>query len=173
MRTRKPLRAVAAGLLLASAVPLLHEPLYAAAATPRLARALRRARKHDSLTGAWTGAYLYPYSQRQTPFNATLDETAGAFTGTIDEPNTFGWQSVERLSANVRGRRDGLQLSFIKHYDGTGGASHTVAYQGAVDAEFTRVDGTWSVREWSGPFFMERSDAAAEAAISRALGASA
>lgn len=173
MRGRVPLRIVAAGLLLVSAAVLQNETLYAATGARPIARTLRRTKKHDSLTGLWTGAYAAPYSSRQTPFNATIEDTAGALSGSIDEPNTFGDPSADRLFATLRGNRDGLSVSFIKRYDGTGGAAHTVGYEGAVDADFTRIDGNWTLPDWSGPFFMQRAEAGAEAAAERAASASA
>jgi hypothetical protein len=171
MRRGAPLRVVAAGLVLVSAFALPHDPLLAS--FTHATRSLRRVKKFDSLSGLWTGAYRYRWSRGDVPFNARLEESGETLTGEIDEPNTFGDPSSTRLFASVRGSRQGAQVSFIKRYDGSGGRSHTVGYEGSVNADFTRIEGGWSLAGDSGAFFMERADAGAEAAASRAASASA
>jgi hypothetical protein len=175
MRKHASLRMVAAGLVLVSAVALDNEPMFAASGKPQ-ARAARRVKKHDSLTGLWAGAYRYRWSRGDAdavPFNARLEETGDSVTGEIDEPNTFADPSTPRLFASVRGTRHGMNVSFIKRYDGAAGQTHAVGYEGIVNPDFTRIDGQWSVSGSSGAFFMERADAGAEAAVSRAARAAA
>jgi hypothetical protein len=140
--------------------------------SPRAVHA-RRVKKYDSLTGLWTGAYTYPWAEAAVPFNARLEETGESLTGEIDEPNTFADPSAARLFASVRGARQGMNVSFIKRYDGSAGQKHTIGYEGQVNADFTRIDGRWSLPDTSGSFFMERADAGAEAAVSRAASATA
>lgn len=132
-----------------------------------------RGRAHN-LTGAWSGEYAYPYrlrrNPRRVPFNALLEDMDGSITGTIDEPNTFRRSSVARLFATVVGQRAGANVTFIKTMDGTGGATHSIHYEGVADAEFARIDGTWTIPGmWSGTFFMERAGAEAGAAIERTV----
>jgi hypothetical protein len=158
----------------AIAVPITEQP-FLVDAKPRAAHA-RRVKKHDSLTGLWTGAYRYRWSRGDAdavPFNARLEEAGDSVTGEIDEPNTFADPSAPRLSASVRGARQGMNVSFIKRYDGAAGQTHSVGYEGVVTPDFTRIDGQWSLPGSSGVFFMERADAGAEAAVSRAASATA
>jgi hypothetical protein len=172
MRNPAPLRIVAAALALASGITLNDQPLFAAPSKPP-ARAARRVKKYDSLTGLWTGAYRYPWAGAAVPFNARLEESGESLTGEIDEPNTFADPSAARLFASVRGARQALNVTFIKRYDGAAGQTHTVGYDGSVNPDFTRIDGEWSLAGSSGTFFMERADAGAEAAVSRTASASA
>lgn len=149
------------------------DPPFAVTTAARAAHA-RRVKRYDSLSGLWTGAYHYRWSRGDVdavPFNARLEEDGGDLTGEIDEPNTFAPSSAPRLFASVRGTRDGMNVTFIKRYTGVGRQSHTIGYEGAVNADFTRIDGTWSLPATSGVFFMERSDAGAEAAAARAASA--
>jgi hypothetical protein len=172
MRKRAPLRIVAAGLVLVSAFALNGDPIFATFSPPQ-ARVARRVKKYDSLTGLWAGAYSYPWAEAAVPFNARLEESGESLTGEIDEPNTFADPSAARLFASVRGSRQGMNVSFIKRYDGSAGQKHTIGYEGQVNADFTRIDGRWSLPVTSGSFFMERADAGAEAAASRAASAAA
>jgi hypothetical protein len=172
VRRRIPLRYVAAGLLLVSAVTTQNETLYAARGAGPAARATRRVKKYDSLTGLWAGAYTMPFGP-SVPFNAQIEDIGGSLSGRIDEPNTFGAPSAPLLYASLRGARDGVHVTFIKRYDGTAGVSHTVGYEGDVNANFTRIEGEWSLPQLSGAFFMERAEAGAEAAEERAVSAGA
>jgi len=172
MRRPSPLRVAAAGLALVSVLALNEEAIAPGLGKPQ-ARAARRVKKYDSLTGIWNGAYTYPWSRQSVPFNARLEENGAEFTGEIDEPNTFGDPAASRLFATVRGARAGLTVSFVKRYDGAGGQAHTVRYEGSVNADFTRIEGQWSLPATTGSFFMERADAGAEAAVSRAASANA
>ncbi|HJS80986.1 MAG TPA: hypothetical protein VJ748_10205 [Vitreimonas sp.] len=172
MRTRAPLRIAAVGLVLVCVAVIDGEFTFVAAGGGP-ARAARRVKKYDSLTGLWTGAYRYSRSAAAVPFNARLEESRESFTGEIDEPNTFADPSAARLSASVHGSRTAFDVRFVKTYDGSAGQSHTVGYEGVVNPDFTRIDGQWSLPGSSGTFFMERADVGAEAAASRAAGATA
>jgi hypothetical protein len=160
--------AATAGLVLVMALdhaPALVRPI---PSSPRLAR---RVNRFSSLTGAWSGAYAYPlsYGALPVPFNARIEETAGSFTGDIDEPNTYADPSAPRLFASIAGTRNGLEVIFTKTMDGTGGVAHSIYYQGTADADLSRIDGTWRVANgFSGAFHMERAGVEAEAAASRA-----
>ena len=125
---------------------------------PRILRARTRGRGSSSLAGAWSGEYAYAALGRaeRVPFNALLGETAGALTGSIDEPNTFGDPSAARLFAHVAGERSGTSVRFVKTYDGTGGQTHAVTYEGEANAALTRIEGVWAVSWLHGTFFMER-----------------
>jgi hypothetical protein len=174
MRSAAPLRLAAAGLMFSSAITLLDVDALAVSARPN-ARIARRVKKHHSLTGMWSGAYRYPWSHSDAeavPFNARIEETGENITGEIDEPNTYADPSAPRLYAAIVGARTGLDVRFTKQMDGTGGAAHAIFYDGAADSELSRIDGRWRLRDgFSGTFFMERADAGAAVAASRAASA--
>jgi hypothetical protein len=51
----------------------------------------------------------------------------------------------------------GVRVEFVKTYDGTGGASHSVWYSGRFDPESHEIKGTWDLGEGSqGTFVMKR-----------------
>ncbi|KAF0175398.1 MAG: hypothetical protein IV086_06885 [Hyphomonadaceae bacterium] len=147
----------------------------ALAKAPVAARVLKTKKRgrSTSLTGAWSGEYVYPFkipgNPMRVPFNADLDDVGGSITGSIDEPNTFAVEDVPRLFSNVVGARTGSRVEFIKTLDGTGGETHSILYEGDISADFDRIEGSWSIPGvWSGAFFMEREGAQVEAAIERA-----
>jgi hypothetical protein len=164
-------RALAAAMVL-SAIAEHRDPALVRALVRAAVLAGRRVGRFNSLTGAWSGEYQYPAAVkgvRRVPFNARIDEAGGSFTGEIDEPNTYADPSAPRLFATISGTRTGSAVSFIKTMDGTGGATHSIIYDGAVNSNFTRIEGRWrTIGAWSGPFFMEREGAMAEEAASRA-----
>ncbi len=131
---------------------------------PRALHARTRKRVRASLEGAWSGEYGYdvPGRRENVPFNAVLNETEGALSGFIDEPNTFGHPSAARLFASLDGTRAGREVRFVKTYDGTGGVRHSILYQGEANAAFTRIDGVWSVSWLKGPFYMTRAATTAD-----------
>jgi hypothetical protein len=52
---------------------------------------------------------------------------------------------------------NGRHVDFIKTYDGTGGARHSVRYSGVVDNEGNEIHGRWHIsHRWSGKFLMIR-----------------
>lgn len=133
-------------------------------------RATRRVGRFTSLTGAWSGAYRYPFGFPDTPFNALLEESAGALAGTTEEPDMRG--GAGKVTASLNGEREDTLVRFVKQMDGSGGMRHAIRYEGKVDPDFTRIEGTWSIPgNWSGSFFMERAGLAAEEAATRAAGA--
>ncbi len=122
--------------------------------------------RRASLTGSWSGAYRYPRDAfPETVFNAQIEEVNGAFVGSIQEPNGFSPSLASVLLAEIEGVRTGATVIFSKFYNDAG-IMHAVRYEGAADANLTRIDGRWVIpNEWSGTFFMTRDDdgAAAEA----------
>jgi hypothetical protein len=116
-------------------------------------------KRRSSLTGSWSGAYRYPDGAGETVFNAQVAEIGGAFTGATQEPQEifFGISAV--VTAEIEGVRHETAVSFTKRYDGSGGMSHAVRYEGSVDADLTRIEGSWTIPgDWSGTFFMTRDD---------------
>lgn len=123
-----------------------------------------------SLTGAWSGAYRYPGDlMPETVFNARIEEVGGAFTGSLQEPNVHGLGPGGVVTSDIEGVRTGNAVAFTKFYDGSGGMSHAIRYEGAANAALTRIDGRWSIpRDISGTFFMVRDDDSEEAHAERA-----
>ena len=103
--------------------------------------------------GRWAGTYYY--SDGRPPVNFTLEViTPGtSFYGQIIEPNTFGNSGNRFLYSDVDGQiyKDG-SIRFYKYYDGSGGVSHMVQY----DGWFTNhgIEGTWSVDNAWGDFVL-------------------
>ena len=126
--------------------------------------------RRASLSGSWSGAYRFPNDVRpEVVFNVQIDEVEGAFLGALQEPNVYGLTSGSVITSDIEGVRTGQSVAFTKFYNGSGGMAHAVRYEGAADANLTRIDGKWSIpRDWSGTFFMVRDDGAAEAAVERA-----
>jgi hypothetical protein len=114
----------------------------------------------QDLSGVWYGRYSADHGYEDNGFIALLEETGGAVTGTITEPDEASG-SIRR--ASVTGQRDGSSLRFVKQYDGAGGWTHAVRYSGAVDADGTLVMGSWIVEGLSGAFDMTREKFDAEA----------
>jgi hypothetical protein len=120
--------------------------LIAALATPAAAQ---------SLEGVWQGAY-WGGGNQPTTFQATIADPAGpGFSGTMLETNTFSADQVAFLLSTFDGVAQGENVSFIKTYDGTGGAVHSVTYQGRIDSP-RRIVGTWSLGETTGQFELVR-----------------
>lgn len=168
-------RAAALALACASVLLFGHDPALAAANGKPLVRHARRVNKFTSLSGLWSGVYRYSAGypgSAPVPFNARIEECGEAITGEIDEPNTYAHPAAKRLYATVAGTRAGLNVSFIKKMDGTGGVTHSIFYEVEADSGLTRIDGGWRVSEGCyGTFTMERAGVEAEAAETRAASA--
>lgn len=68
------------------------------------------------------------------------------------------------VTADIEGVRTGSSVSFTKFMNGSGGMNHAIRYEGALDADFNRIEGKWSIPgDWSGTFFMTRDDLGADA----------
>ncbi|MCG8441891.1 MAG: hypothetical protein MI723_08785, partial [Caulobacterales bacterium] len=81
------------------------------------------------------------------PVRFTLDVTAegGRLSGRIAEPNTFGSADALNLYAAIEGRIEGEDVLFVKTYDGSGGQTHSVTYQGRMNADGSQITGAWRV----------------------------
>ena len=74
------------------------------------------------------------FGRRQSDDRLRRDLSGGAsFTGDMAEINTFAKENTPQLFSTVRGSIDsGGFVRFTKTYDGTGGVSHSVQYQGQL-----------------------------------------
>ena len=109
-----------------------------------------------SLTGLWNGLFSYPDLFEPTSFVAILIEQGARFSGTTHETCTRGPNLGSLLYATIEGHREGAAVSFIKTYDGTGGWTHSVAYEGLLNGDGTEIEGRWKTSGWSGKFMMLR-----------------
>ena len=106
---------------------------------------------------AWDGAYEYGNGQDPVPFRIDVTVSGTSIQGTIVEVQTFGDDIIDgRLGARIWGTIDGSSVRFTKVYDGTGGVSHSVAYNGTLakyDDGSWVMFGTWSTGGVSGGWF--------------------
>jgi len=56
------------------------------------------------------------------------------------------------LFANLRGTVSGKAITFTKTYDGTGGVSHSVFYQGTISSDGRSMSGRWNIGTFGGTF---------------------
>jgi len=122
-----------------------------------------------NLGGAWNGLYFYPGYPEPVTFVALLIDVGSRFSGSIHEYEGIVSERRILLYATVDGRRDGLNVSFLKTYDGTGGWKHTVGYDGMLNGEGTEIAGKWTIDGTSGGFIMTRAGAVEEAELRRAF----
>ncbi len=108
------------------------------------------------LSGVWQGAFWSGDGQA-TSFQITIDDGAPGdnFSASVVEPNTFGNDTSRFLQGTVQGTVSDGRLSMLKTYDGTGGVSHAVAYNGVVLSD-RRIVGIWNVQGGSGQFEIVR-----------------
>lgn len=117
------------------------------------------AQNAESLAGAWQGTFRYASSsgQRDVPFRLEINVRGTSVSGRTSEPNTFGDANAQNLFGNVVGIVDGRRLRLVKTYDGTGGQSHSVYYEGTLDGSARSIEGTWTISDrWSGSFRLSR-----------------
>ena len=105
------------------------------------------------VSGDWSGQYVYPDDGGATFFTARLAETAGRFSGAIEEADALHGA----LRASVDGRRSGSAVRFTKFYDTGSEAFDTVVYEGVLSEDGSEIEGRWTVPgSWSGRFLMLR-----------------
>lgn len=114
--------------------------------------------RENDLTGVWDGLYSYTLSaQLESCFTAVLLQTGGGFSGMIHETMRRHMGDVA-ANAAVEGMLDGKAVRFTKAYDGSGGQSHSVLYEGRLSGD--EIEGVWSVpqdgRRNTGRFLMIR-----------------
>lgn len=111
-----------------------------------------------SLTGLWNGLFSYPRRYDPTSFIAILIQSGSTVSGTVHEPPRITRIPGGVLFATLQGERAGADVTFLKTYDGTGGWTHSVAYEGVLSGDGTEIEGRWRIPGgWSGKFLMVRS----------------
>jgi hypothetical protein len=122
-----------------------------------------------SLTGLWNGLFSYPRRYDPTQFVAILIQSGSSLSGTTHESCAIEGIFGGVLYATLQGQRDGSVVTFVKTYDGTGGWTHSVKYEGVLNDVGTEIEGNWRVPGvWSGKFLMVRSSAEEESIVRRA-----
>ena len=110
-----------------------------------------------NLTGLWRGLYSYPINRAPVPFTASLAESGSWLTGATEEVATGRAALGRTLTATLQGRRAGSSVTLLKLYNCSLRAYDSVAYEGAINAEGTEIEGRWTVPgNWSGTFLMIR-----------------
>ncbi|WP_298335033.1 hypothetical protein [uncultured Erythrobacter sp.] len=115
------------------------------------------------ITGSWDGIYFYkdvPDAGPATPFLATINETNGAFTGTVIEPHEL----IERtVHATIHGHRQSCIVTFSKDYETVDEIyQETVQYRGTLSEDGEAIVGEWAIEHWKGRFEMNRAPSAEE-----------
>ena len=107
-----------------------------------------------SLSVVWEGSYSYddPAAGRAVRFTFVATELNGNLSGQISEPNTFGTPEANFLRASVTGTIEGTLVRFRKQYDGSGGETHAVDYEGILDRATRTIHGQWGVARTTGTF---------------------
>ena len=112
------------------------------------------------LTGHWEGVYRYDAPGRNPVLFTTdlVQEDPKTFTGRVVELNTFGERSAKYLFADLGGNVEGTKVWFKKTYDGTGGQTHSIIYEGTLERASMTVRGKWrgEASDFAGTFEMKR-----------------
>jgi hypothetical protein len=121
----------------------------------------------ESLSGLWNGQFSYPKAWEPEFFTASLIETSEFLGGSIQEVAQSGRSKGKTLYATVSGTRVGAKVSFRKSYE-SATRTHSVFYEGTVNADGTEIEGSWSIPgNWSGRFLMLRETGQGAAVIRR------
>jgi hypothetical protein len=124
----------------------------------------------ESLSGVWHGLYHYPMIRTPVYFVATLMSGKSWISGSVHEAEVGEMGQPLTLNASIEGTWGGQEVAFDKLYDGSGGWSHKVAYQGTLSPDGLEIEGTWSIpADWTGTFLMIRSPGATEAVVREAF----
>lgn len=125
--------------------------------------------RSSDLTGVWHGLYTYR-ELGSVYFVATMIESGAWLTGSTHESEIGVSGAPLTLFAGLEGVKAGRRVRFVKTYDGTGGWSHSVAYEGMLSEDASEIEGLWTIgSEASGRFLMIRSAGANESVVRRAF----
>jgi len=115
-----------------------------------------QAPRPTNLTGTRNGVYSYPMLPQPEHFVAELVDHGGRFVGTISETARLSGPEPVDLRAEVAGTHAAGEVRFTKVYDGSAGWTHSVAYDGHLNAEGTEISGHWTLGSMQGRFLMVR-----------------
>lgn len=114
-----------------------------------------------NLTGCWEGFYTYSQRAIAVGFGATLIETPGWLTGSIQEICTDGPDRGAMICATLEGHRRDHAVSFEKRYEEGELYQNPVHYDGILNDDATEIEGVWRIfPHWTGRFLMIRSGSA-------------
>lgn len=124
-----------------------------------------------SLTGIWHGLYTYPHAGWEPVYFVATIVASGAHVGGTTHEAVIGKRGAPlKIFASLSGHRGGVSVTFDKTYDGSGGWNHTVAYDGALNADASEIEGIWTIPSvWSGRFLMMRTPGVSEAMVRKAF----
>lgn len=106
--------------------------------TPASAKSL------NNITGEWHGVYVSSGGSDVNTFTLTFEGSSSSLTGSVVELNAFGDSNQALfLTSDLYGSLSGRTVSFTKVYDGSGGVSHSVAYEGTLSSDGRRIQGTY------------------------------
>ncbi|MHA7819672.1 MAG: hypothetical protein ACX930_08520 [Erythrobacter sp.] len=111
---------------------------------------------NSDLNGLWEGQFRYFASEDigAWAFKARILVKDGDLSGLTIETDAMGQGEVK---ADIKGSVDGRNVTFTKRYQREGEAySRVITYEGRLDAERRKLEGTWTHLEGSGPFEMTR-----------------
>lgn len=89
-----------------------------------------------------------PLSQQRrgdaNTFTLTFSGSPASLSGTVVEVNVFGDRNLALfLTSDIKGEQNGSNIYFEKTYDGSGGVSHSVQYQGMLSGDGRHISGTY------------------------------
>lgn len=113
------------------------------------------AQSAGDLSGAWQGVFWGPQTAPATFDASLIDQPGPGFSGSAVERATFGNNESPFLLSGVEGEVRNGRIRFVKTYDGTGGVTHSVAYEGQI-VSGRRIVGTWQVDGAQGQFELVR-----------------
>jgi hypothetical protein len=110
-------------------------------------------------TGSWKGEFRYNGDALPpVEVTGTLKQEGDDIAGHLSESN-WSEAGAAPLESDIKGTIDGEgKLKFSKTYDGKGGQSHTVRYEGTLSEDGKTISGRWNYSNASGPFTFEKSD---------------
>jgi len=110
---------------------------------------------NDALAGAWRGVSVYTNAAEPAiDFDLDAQVSGDRISGRMSERNTFAPGGCPYLYATIEGQISGDSVRFTKTYSGTCGQTHSVQYQGLIDRDAMKIDGTWSISSTYGRFSM-------------------
>jgi len=102
------------------------------------------AKSLNSVMGEWHGVYVSAGGGDVNAFTLTFEGSPSSLTGSVVELNAFGDSNQALfLTSDLYGSLSGRTVSFTKVYDGSGGVSHSVVYEGTLSGDGRRIQGTY------------------------------